>query len=334
MTTQRWHGRSFLKEVDHTPDELRSLVDLASELKAARGAGEERPRLTGRTVGLLFEKTSTRTRLAFEIAAADQGARVVYLDPSGSHLGHKESVEDTGRVMGRFFDALAYRGRRQADIEALATSAGIPVYNALTDEWHPTQMLADVLTMREATAKPDADLRYAFVGDLRFNMGRSLLVTGALLGCDVRMVGPASLSSPPEVLAAARAIAERTGARITVTDDIAAGVDGVDVIHTDVWLSLGEPREAWRERVALLRPYQVDAAMLALSGNPAVRFMHCLPAYHDLGTEVGRDMMVATGMLDGLEVTDEVFRSPASLVFDQAENRMHTVKALLIATLD
>ena len=333
MTGSGWHGRSFLKEVDHTPEELRSLLDLAAELKAARRAGEERPRLAGRRIGLVFEKTSTRTRLAFEIASADQGADLTYLDPSGSHLGHKESVEDTGRIMGRFFDALAYRGRRQADIEALAASAGIPVYNALTDEWHPTQMLADFLTMREASGKADADLRYAFVGDLRFNMGRSLLVMGALLGSDVRLVGPAGLSSPPEVLAAARTIAERTGARITVTDDIAEGVEGVDFIHTDVWLSLGEPREAWRERVALLRPYQVDAAMLSLTGNPAVRFMHCLPAYHDLGTEVGRDMMVATGMLDGLEVTDEVFRSDASIVFDQAENRMHTVKALLIATL-
>jgi ornithine carbamoyltransferase len=333
MRTSGWHGRSFLKEIDHTPEDLRSLIDLAAQLKATRLAGEERPRLAGRRIGLLFEKTSTRTRIAFEIASADQGADLTYLDPSGSHLGHKESVEDTGAIMGRFFDALAYRGRRQADIEALAAAAGVPVYNALTDEWHPTQMLADFLTMREASGKADADLRYAFVGDLRFNMGRSLLVMGALLGSDVRMVGPASLSSPPEVLAAARAIAERTGARITVTDDISVGVEGVDFIHTDVWLSLGEPREAWRERVALLRPYQVDAAMLSMTRNPAVRFMHCLPAYHDLGTEVGRDMMVATGMLDGLEVTDEVFRSDASIVFDQAENRMHTVKALLIATL-
>jgi ornithine carbamoyltransferase len=333
VTPSRWHGRSYLKELDHTPDELRELLDLAAGLKAARRDGSEDPQLGGRTIGLVFEKTSTRTRLAFEIASADQGAHVVYLDPSGSHLGHKESVEDTGHVMGRFFDAIAYRGRRQADVESLAASAGVPVYNALTDEWHPTQMLADVLTMREASGKPDTELRYAFVGDLRFNMGRSLLVIGALLGCDVRMIGPASLSTPPEVLAAARTLAARTGARLTITDDIAEGVDGVDFIHTDVWLSLGEPREAWRERVALLRPYQVDAAMLARSGNPAVRFMHCLPAYHDLGTEVGRDMMVATGMLDGLEVTDEVFRSDASIVFDQAENRMHTIKALLVATL-
>jgi ornithine carbamoyltransferase len=325
-------GRSFLKELDHTPDELRSLLDDAARLKADSRTDTE-VRLAGRKVGLLFEKASTRTRLAFEIAAADQGADVIYLDPTGSHLGHKESVADTGQVMGRFFDAIAYRGRHQADIEALAAHAGIPVYNALTDEWHPTQMLADFLTMREASGKADTELRYAFVGDLRFNMGRSLLVTGALLGSDVRMIGPAGLTSPPEVVAAARDVAARTGARITVTDDVAEGVDGVDFIHTDVWMSMGEPIDSWRERVALLRPYQVDAAMLERSGNPAVRFMHCLPAYHDLATAVGRDMMVATGMLDGLEVTDQVFRSDASIVFDQAENRMHTVKALLVATL-
>jgi ornithine carbamoyltransferase len=218
MTADGWRGRSFLKELDHTPEELRALLDLAATLKAARREGAEVPRLAGRNVGLVFEKTSTRTRLAFEIATADQGARLTYLDPSGSHLGHKESVEDTGRVMGRFFDAIAYRGRRQADIESLAAAAGIPVYNALTDEWHPTQMLADFLTMRETSAKTDPELRYAFVGDLRFNMGRSLLVMGALLGCDVRLVGPASLSPPPEVLAAARAISARTGARITLTE--------------------------------------------------------------------------------------------------------------------
>jgi ornithine carbamoyltransferase len=333
MRIASWHRRSFLKELDHTPDELRGLIDLAAALKEARRAGTEAPRLAGQRVGLLFEKASTRTRLAFEIAAADEGAHVTYLDPSGSHLGYKESVADTGAVMGRFFDAIAYRGRRQADLEALAEHARIPVYNALTDEWHPTQMLADFLTMREATGKSDADLRYAFVGDLRFNMGRSLLVMGALMGSDVRMIGPASLSSPPEVLVAAERIASKTGARITVTDDVAAAVKGVDVIHTDVWMSMGEPIDAWRERVALLRPYQVDAAMLERTGNPDVRFMHCLPAYHDLGTEVGRDMMVATGMLDGLEVTDDVFRSDASIVFDQAENRMHTIRALLIATL-
>jgi ornithine carbamoyltransferase len=333
VTAPDLRGRSFLKELDHTPDELRGLLDLAATLKAERRAGTEKPRLAARRIGLLFEKASTRTRLAFEIASADQGAHVTYLDPSGSHLGYKESVADTGSVMGRFFDALAYRGRHQADIEVLAQHARIPVYNALTDEWHPTQMLADFLTMREVTGKTEAELHYAFVGDLRFNMGRSLLVMGALMGSDVRMIGPGSLSSPPEVLEAARTIAARTGARITVTEDVAAGVEGVDVIHTDVWMSMGEPIDAWRERVALLRPYQVDAAMLERSGNPGVRFMHCLPAYHDLGTEVGRDMMVATGMLDGLEVTDDVFRSEASVVFDQAENRMHTIKALLVATL-
>ena len=326
-------GRSFLKELDLSPDELRSLIDLAAQVKADARRGEEVPRLVGRKLGLIFEKASTRTRLAFEIAGADHGAHVTYLDPSGSHVGYKESVPDTGRVMGRFYDAIAYRGRRQADLEALAEHAGIPVYNALTDEWHPTQMLADFLTMTEASGKSPADLSYAFVGDLRFNMGRSLLVTGALMGSDVRLVGPAALAPPHEVLAAAQDIAARTGARLAVTEDADAGVDGVDFIHTDVWMSMGEPIDAWRERVDLLRPYQVDGALMERTGNRRVRFMHCLPAYHDLGTEMGRDMMVATGMLDGLEVTDEVFRSEASIVFDQAENRMHTIKALLIATL-
>jgi ornithine carbamoyltransferase len=325
--------RSFLKEIDFTPDELRSLLELAAELKAAKRAGTEEPRLAGKNIALIFEKTSTRTRCSFEVAAYDQGAHTTYLDPSGSQIGHKESVRDTARVLGRFYDAVEYRGTSQADVETLAEHAGVPVFNGLTDEWHPTQMLADFLTMHEASGKDYGAIAYAFTGDLRFNMGRSLLVMGALMGSDVRLVGPAELAPPADVVAIARRIAADTGARIMVTTDPAEGVDGVDFIHTDVWVSMGEPKAVWRDRVALLKAYQVNAALLLRSGNEHVRFMHCLPAFHDMDTVVGREVMEATGMPDGLEVTNEVFESPASLVFDQAENRMHTIKAVMVATL-
>jgi ornithine carbamoyltransferase len=325
--------RSFLKEIDFTPDELRSLLDLAAELKAAKRAGTEQRRLTGRNIALIFEKTSTRTRCSFEVAAYDQGAHTTYLDPSGSQMGHKESVKDTARVLGRFYDGIEYRGKAQADVEALAEHAGVPVFNGLTDEWHPTQMLADFLTMHEASEKDYPDIAYAFMGDLRFNMGRSLLVMGALMGSDVRLVGPEELAPPADVVEVARRIAADTGARITITTDPAEGVDGVDFIHTDVWVSMGEPKEVWHERVALLGAYQVNAALLARSGNEQVRFMHCLPAFHDMDTVVGREMMEATNMHAGLEVTNEVFESQASIVFDQAENRMHTIKAVMVASL-
>jgi ornithine carbamoyltransferase len=325
--------RSFIKEIDHSPDELRALLTLAAELKAAKSAGTEQPRLTGRNIALIFEKTSTRTRCAFEVAAFDQGAHATYLDPTGSQMGHKESTRDTARVLGRFFDAIEYRGKRQATVETLAAYAGVPVYNGLTDEWHPTQMLADFLTMGEVSGKDVADVSFAFVGDQRFNMGRSLLVMGALMGSDVRMIGPTHLAPPADVVAIARDIAAGTGATITITDDAAAGVDGVDFIHTDVWVSMGEPKDVWIERVEALRDFQVNATMLAATGNPDVRFMHCLPAFHDLDTVVGGEIMEATGMRDGLEVSDEVFESAASVVFDQAENRLHTVKALMVATL-
>jgi ornithine carbamoyltransferase len=327
------HGRSFVKEMDFAPDELRYLLALAAELKAAKKSGTEKPQLTGRHIALIFEKTSTRTRTAFEVAAHDQGAHTTHLDPAGSHIGHKESVADTARVLGRLFDGIEYRGDSQANVETLARHAGVPVYNGLTDAWHPTQMLADFLTMSEASGRDPADVSFAFVGDLRFNMGRSLLVMGSLMGSDVRLVGPEGLAPPQDVVDAARRIASDTGARITITSDLARGVAGAGFIHTDVWLSMGEPRDAWDERVTLLRPYQVDAALMAATGQPDTRFMHCLPAYHDLGATVGREVMQATGMLEGLEVTDEVFESAASLVFDQAENRMHTIKALLVATL-
>jgi ornithine carbamoyltransferase len=326
-------NRSFLKEIDFEPRELRHLLQLAGAVKIAKYAGTEARRLEGKEIALIFEKTSTRTRSAFEVAAFDQGAHVTYLDPSGSQLGHKESVADTARVLGRMYDAIEFRGNRQADVEALAEHAGVPVYNGLTDEWHPTQMLADFLTMHEASGKPYDGLTYAFVGDCRFNMGRSLLVTGALLGADVRLAGPATLAPPDDVVAIARDIAGRTGAKVTITDDAGQAVAGVDFVHTDVWVSMGEAKDVWEERVGLLTPYQVNAALLEKTGNPKVKFMHCLPAFHDPNTVVGREIMEHTGMEDGLEVTGEVFESPASIVFDQAENRLHTIKALLIATL-
>jgi ornithine carbamoyltransferase len=326
-------SRSFLKEIDFEPRELRYLLRLAEALKMAKYAGTEAPRLQGREIALIFEKTSTRTRSAFEVAAFDQGAHVTYLDPSGSQLGHKESIADTAAVLGRMYDAIEYRGNRQADVEALAAHAGVPVYNGLTDEWHPTQMLADFLTMHEASHKPYDTISYAFAGDCRFNMGRSLLVMGALMGSDVRLAGPPDLRPPKDVTELAAGIARRTGARITITEDPAEAVSGVDFIHTDVWVSMGESKDVWAQRVKLLAPYQVNSDLLAKSGNPAVKFMHCLPAFHDANTNVGREIMEHTGMTSGLEVTGEVFTSPASIVFDQAENRLHTIKAVLVATL-
>jgi ornithine carbamoyltransferase len=327
------HNRSFLKEIDFEPRELRFLLQLSEALKSAKYAGTEVQRLAGKEIALIFEKTSTRTRSAFEVGAYDQGAHVTYLDPSGSQLGHKESIADTAAVLGRMYDAIEYRGARQADVEALAQHAGVPVYNGLTAEWHPTQMLADFLTMHESSHKPYDRIAYAFVGDCRFNMGRSLLVMGALMGSDVRLAGPAELHPPKDVVDIAGQIAERTGATITITEDPAEAVRGVDFIHTDVWVSMGEPKDVWTERVRVLKPYQVNAALLRASGNPAVKFMHCLPAFHDPNTTVGREIMEHTGMTDGLEVTGEVFGSQASIVFDQAENRLHTIKAILVATL-
>jgi len=326
-------NRSFLKEIDFTPRELRYLLQLAEALKLAKYAGTEVKRLAGKEIALIFEKTSTRTRSAFEVGAYDQGAHVTYLDPSGSQLGHKESVADTAAVLGRMYDAIEFRGNRQAEVEALAAHAGVPVYNGLTDEWHPTQMLADFLTMHESSHKPYDAITYAFVGDCRFNMGRSLLVMGALMGSDVRLAGPAELHPPKDVVDLARQVAERTGARITVTEDPAQAVSGADFIHTDVWVSMGEAKDVWAGRVKVLAPYQVNTALMRASGNPRVKFMHCLPAFHDPNTTVGREIMEHTGMTDGLEVTGEVFGSDASIVFDQAENRLHTIKAVLVATL-
>jgi ornithine carbamoyltransferase len=326
-------NRSFLKEIDFEPAELRFLLKLSEALKMAKYAGTETPRLTGREIALIFEKTSTRTRSAFEVAAFDQGGHVTYLDPTGSQLGHKESIADTAAVLGRMYDAIEFRGSAQADVEELAAHAGVPVYNGLTAEWHPTQMLADFLTMHESSGKPYDRIAYAFVGDCRFNMGRSLLIMGALMGSDVRLAGPGELHPPKDVVDLAKDVAGRTGARITITEDPALAVADADFIHTDVWVSMGEAKDVWTERVRLLTPYQVNAGLLRAAGNPAVKFMHCLPAFHDTNTVVGREIMEHTGMTSGLEVTGEVFRSPASIVFDQAENRLHTIKAILVATL-
>ncbi|GMA39921.1 ornithine carbamoyltransferase [Mobilicoccus caccae] len=325
-------NRNFLKELDFTPAEWRFLLQLSADLKRAKYARTETKHLVGKNIALIFEKTSTRTRCAFEVAAYDQGAGVTYLDPSGSQIGHKESMKDTARVLGRMYDGIEYRGSKQEYVETLGEFAGVPVWNGLTDEWHPTQMLADHLTMTEHTDKPLSQIAYAYLGDARNNVGNSLLISGALAGMDVRMVAPRSLQNSEEIVAEARRIAESTGARITVTDDVAEGVKGADFLYTDVWVSMGEPKEVWDERIALLKDYQVNAAAMAATGNPATKFMHCLPAFHDRNTKVGEDIFTATGM-EALEVTDEVFESEASIVFDQAENRMHTIKAVMVATL-
>ena len=324
-------GRSFLKELDFAPAEWMALIELAAQLKEDKKAGREVKRLTGKNIALIFEKTSTRTRCSFEVAAYDQGAQVTYLDPSGSQMGHKESVADTARVLGRFYDGIEFRGKKQEHVEALAELSGVPVWNGLTDEWHPTQMLCDSLTMLEHAGKPAGEISYAYVGDARFNMGRSLLVNGALLGADVRIVAPRELWPDEECIEAARQVARSTGARVTLTESVEEGVAGVDFIHTDIWVSMGEPKEVWDERIALLRPYQVNASLMGIAG-PQARFMHCLPAYHDRNTTVGEEIFQATGM-DGVEVTNDVFESEASIVFDQAENRMHTIKAVMVATL-
>jgi ornithine carbamoyltransferase len=325
-------NRSFLKEVDFTPKEWKFMIDLAAELKLAKYTGAERPRLTGKNIALIFEKTSTRTRCSFEVAAHDQGAHVTYLDPQGSQIGHKESMADTARVLGRMFDGIEYRGAAQQNVEVLAKYAGVPVWNGLTDDWHPTQMLCDMLTMRENSPKHDAEIAFAYLGDARNNMANSLLVSGAMMGMDVRIVGPEELWNHSEIIDQAKAIADQTGARILHTADVKEGVAGADFLYTDVWVSMGEPAEAWESRIALLKDYQVNAAAMKATGNPNVKFMHCLPAFHDRHTKVGEELYEKTGM-DALEVTDEVFESAASIVFDQAENRMHTIKAILVATL-
>jgi ornithine carbamoyltransferase len=325
-------GRSFLKESDFTPDEMLGLLDLAAELKAAKRRGDEQPRLVGKQIALIFEKTSTRTRCSFEVAATDQGAHTTYLGPDGSQIGHKESIKDTARVLGRMYDGIEYRGFGQELVEVLAEHAGVPVWNGLTDEFHPTQSLCDVFTMREHSPKPVGAISYAYVGDARFNMGNSLLTMGALLGMDVRIGAPEELWPDAALVEQARALAAGSGGSVTLTADPAEAVRGVDFVHTDVWVSMGEPKEVWTERIALLLPYQVNAELLKATGNADVKFMHCLPAFHNRETTVGEQVFRDHG-LDSIEVTEDVFESPASIVFDQAENRMHTIKAVMVATL-
>jgi ornithine carbamoyltransferase len=325
-------NRHFLKLLDFTPGEINYLLDLAAGLKRAKYDGTERPRLRGKNIALIFEKTSTRTRCAFEVAARDQGASVTYLGPSGSQIGVKESMKDTARVLGRMFDGIEYRGFGQDVVEELAAYAGVPVWNGLTNEFHPTQVLADFLTMREHAGKPLNEISYAYLGDARYNMGNSLMVGGAKMGMDARIVAPKKLQPDAALVATCREIAAETGATVTVTDNVEEGVKGCDFLYTDVWVSMGEPKEVWEERIALLTPYQVNRRVMGLTGNPACKFMHCLPAYHNLETGVGRDVHEKFGM-DGVEVTEEVFESAASIVFDEAENRVHTIKAVMVATL-
>ncbi|WP_371415205.1 ornithine carbamoyltransferase [Methanogenium sp. MK-MG] len=324
--------RSFVKLLDFEAEELQALLALAGRLKAAKKNRTERKYLKDRQIVLIFEKDSTRTRCSFEVAARDQGAHVTYLGPEGSQIGRKESIKDTARVLGRLYDAIEFRGYSQESVETLAAYAGVPVYNGLTDEFHPTQILADVLTMTEHTNRPPKEVSFCYLGDGRNNMGNSLMVGAVKLGMDIRICGPAALRPDEELTAACQAIAARTGASLTLTESVAEATRGVDFIYTDVWVSMGEPAEVWNERIELLLPYQVTMDVIRATGNPDVKFMHCLPSLHNRETEVGEELFRATGLSE-LEVTDEVFESPCSIVFDQAENRMHTIKAIMVATL-
>jgi len=332
VDTSRLRGRSLCKETDLTAAEFLSLVDLAGELRAEKRSGTERQRMVGRNIALIFEKASTRTRAAFEVGAYDQGAQVTYLGPEGSHIGEGETIKDTARVLGRMYDGIEYRGFAQESVETLARYAGVPVWNGLTDEWHPTQMLADIMTMRDHSDKPLDRVGYCYLGDARNNTANSLLVTGALLGMDVRIAAPEDLWPSADVQTIARGLAEASGARVHLGTEVLDGVEGVDFLYTDVWVSMGEPASDWGPRIKTLLPYQVTSATLAATGNPDVKFMHCLPSLHNTGTVLGR-RLADTWHLDALEVTDEVFESSASIVFDQAENRLHTIKAAMVASL-
>jgi ornithine carbamoyltransferase len=325
-------NRSFLKLLDFTPMEIKFLLDLSSDLKKAKYSGTEQPALKGKNIALIFEKTSTRTRCAFEVAAFDQGANVTYLGTSGSQIGVKESMKDTARVLGRMYDGIEYRGYGQAIVEELAAYAGVPVWNGLTDEFHPTQILADLMTMMEHSDKPLDQISFCYLGDARNNMGNSLMVGAAKMGMDFRAAAPKNVQPADELIKKCREIAKETGARITVTDNVEEAVKGVDFLYTDVWVSMGEPDSVWEERIRLLKPYQVNKELVAKTGNPKVKFLHCLPAYHNLETKIGREIYQKFGM-NGLEVTEEVFEAPYSIVFDQAENRVHTIKAVMVATL-
>ena len=326
------HNRSLLDLKDFSPRDIRFLLDLAAELKRSKYAGNELARLKGKNIALIFEKASTRTRCAFEVAVHDQGGHVTYIDPVSSQLGHKESLKDTARVLGRLYDGIEYRGFHQTVVEEIARFSHVPVWNGLTDEAHPTQVLADLLTMQEFGEKPLHELSFCYLGDARFNMGCSLLVGGTQMGMDVRIAAPAALMPPPALVAEMRELAKTTGARITLSNDPAEAVKGADFLYTDVWVSMGEPDETWKLRIEQLLPFQVNSALMKATGKPRTRFMHCLPAFHNLDTEVGRQIHERYGLSE-IEVTDEVFESDASIVFTQAENRMHTIKAVLVATL-
>ncbi|QBX81442.1 ornithine carbamoyltransferase [Citrobacter tructae] len=329
-----FYQKHFLKLLDFTSAELTSLLQLAAQLKTDKKKGTEVAKLTGKNIALIFEKDSTRTRCSFEVAAYDQGARVTYLGPSGSQIGHKESIKDTARVLGRMYDGIQYRGHGQEVVETLAEYAGVPVWNGLTNEFHPTQLLADLLTMQEhLLGKAFNEMTLVYAGDARNNMGNSMLEAAALTGLDLRLVAPQACWPEENLVAECKALAQKNGGNITLTEDIATGVKGADFIYTDVWVSMGEAKEKWGERITLLRKYQVNSAMMALTGNPQVKFLHCLPAFHDDQTTLGQKMAQEYGLHGGMEVTDEVFESPASIVFDQAENRMHTIKAVMVATL-
>ncbi|PID40901.1 MAG: ornithine carbamoyltransferase [Proteobacteria bacterium] len=325
-------NRSFLKLLDFTPEEIRFLLDLSADLKKAKYAGVERQRLKGKNIALIFEKSSTRTRCAFETAAYDQGARVTYLGPSGSQMGSKETMKDTARVLGRMYDGIEYRGFAQEMVELLAEHSGVPVWNGLTNEYHPTQILADILTMMEHTDKPLSQVSFAYLGDARNNMGNSLLVGAAKLGMDFRSVAPVSVQPEKQLVDQVSEIAKETGARLTITDDLDSGVKGCDFLYTDVWVSMGEDESVWKERIDLLLPYQVNAATMEKTGNPNVKFLHCLPSFHNRDTVIGEEIYQKFG-IEAMEVTDDVFESPASIVWDEAENRAHTIKAVMVATL-
>lgn len=324
--------RNYIKELDYTPQEIRFLLDLSRDLKRAKYAGTEQQRLKGKNIALIFEKTSTRTRCAFEVAAYDQGAGVTYLDPTSSQMGKKESIKDTARVLGRMYDGIEYRGSKQEYCEELGQYAGVPVWNGLTDDWHPTQMLADVLTMIENTEKNLSEIIFAYVGDGRNNVASSLLIGAAMLGMEFRSVAPKGLQPSAELVEIAKKYAADSGARIMITDNVAEGVKDCDYLYTDVWVSMGEPDAVWQERIKLLTPYQVNAEMMKMTGNRNCKFLHCLPAFHNRETTIGEEIYQKYG-LESMEVTEEVFESDASLVWDQAENRMHTIKAVMVATL-
>lgn len=326
-------NRNFVKLLDFTPEEIKFLLKLSADLKAAKYGGYEVQKMVGKNIALIFEKASTRTRTAFEVAAYDQGAHVTYLGPSGSHIGYKETMKDTARVLGRSYDGIEYRGFAQETVETLAEYAGVPVWNGLTDMWHPTQILADILTMMEHSDKHLGEIAYTYMGDARNNVGNSLMVGGCKLGMDVRICAPENLWPEDQLIEQCKTFAEETGARLTLTDDVEEGVRGADYLYTDVWVSMGEPDSVWAERIDLLKPYQVNAQAMALTGNSNTKFLHCLPSFHNVETKIGMEMAEKFGLVNGLEVTDDVFESPSSVVFDEAENRMHTIKAIMVATL-